>query len=87
MNDNAKKQIEELKKIVLELHRSAGDLDAMVQCMEAELESQRNVTYNEMYVKTNMTYRETLKQAKYNNLEERENLAWNALFDALKTEP
>ena len=37
MRENIKEHIEELKEVILELHRSAANLDEYVQMLEIEL--------------------------------------------------
>ena len=37
MQENIKEHIEELKEVVLELHRSAANLDEYIQMLEIEL--------------------------------------------------
>jgi hypothetical protein len=75
--------IEELKEVVLALHRSAAQLDEIIQ--EMEMENRHEGEWFTMLVASRARYREDFKQYRdYKRLEERENLIWQKLIDNLK---
>lgn len=78
--------IEELKAIVMDLHRSAAQLDDIIQRIELDKET-HNDKYHLMFVRTEQLYREDLKRVRgYSDLEERERLIWQKLLENLKKE-
>jgi hypothetical protein len=56
VNEKVIKSIEELKRIVLDLHRSAGILDNMLQSIDEELESKGNIEYQNMFIKAQVRF-------------------------------
>lgn len=86
MSKEIKGTIEELEAVVRDLHRSAANLDNIIQSIELN-EVYHNDTYHLMDVVQEAQYRRDFKQVrKYNQLEERENLIWQKLIENLKTE-
>ena len=86
MNQETKACIEELKRIVMALYRSAGNLDSVIAYIEAGLYSKsENVTKvpDLMYVAQQMDYRMNHKGFAFGNLDKRELDAWNRLIEAL----
>ena len=82
MNENTKTFIEELKKVVLDLHRSAGQLDEIIQSIETEMENNdSDKNYMDMYISHMLRYRLDAKDSKgYNQLETRELAIWDQLI-------
>lgn len=79
--------IEELKAIVTDLHRTAAQLDEIIQQMEIEEKSIVTAEYHQMFVRSEFSYRKDFKRARgYSDLEERENLIWQKLLENLKKE-
>ena len=82
MSENVKKLIEELKEVMIELHRSAGNLDRAIREIERDY---TNTDDKLLFVKVQAKYRENSKHYLFNNLEERENEIWQKLiFEAVK---
>lgn len=82
MDEEMKNAIEQLEAVVLTLHRSAGELDTLVQDIKREL-TMENAEYLYMYIKNQCHYREMCKQVKgYNQLDEAEKIIWDSLNTA-----
>ena len=83
MNTKSKELIEELKDIVMDLHRSASQLDDAIQAIE-----EVNVNDNEfmrMFVLHQCNFRNDYKIHKqYDELEKREIDIWKRLIESLK---
>ena len=77
MNKNIKALIEELKGVVMDLHRSAGCLDRIVQDLELETESSEE--YLKMYINTQRNYRRDYKKAAFGNIELKEYDIWKRI--------
>lgn len=85
----ATKRVNKLKDVVMNLHRSAGQLDQMIQSIEAELHGRDEVDkeWLHVFVKSQMQYREDFKTAKeYHTLDEREEFYWEKLLQAIEKE-
>lgn len=81
------KRVNELKDVVMNLHRSAGQLDQMIQSIELELFGREEIDkkYLEAFVKSKMAYRENFKTAKgYHTLDEREEFYWEKLLQTIE---
>lgn len=87
------KLISELKNIVLDMYRNAGDLDRWIQNLETESDghfelemSPHESTYLNMFIKMQYMYRQQVKCAgNYSSLDARENSIWERLI--LSTDP
>ena len=76
---------EELEAIVTDLHRSAAQLDELIQTFN-ELNPE-DVKYIEFFAAQQARYRADFKRHRsYDQLEEREKLIWQKLIENLKTE-
>ena len=74
LNEKQKGIIEDLKVIVLDLHRSAGDLDNMVQQMVVAANADDDEEYARIFMLSLSQYRKQFKMAHgYDNLEAKEN--------------
>ena len=74
LNEKQKGIIEDLKVIVLDLHRSAGDLDNMVQQIVAVASADDDEEYARVFMLSLSQYRKQFKMAHgYDNLEDKEN--------------
>ena len=88
MRENIKEHIEELKEVVLELHRSAANLDEYVQMLEIELGNPvlKN-KYADMLTKRYQTYRMEYKHTRgFDRLNEKENDIWMQLIASVNEE-
>lgn len=80
------KELEELKAIVLDLHRSAGHLDGLIQGIEIGWEGMTDIE-KEFYLKDMLQYRLNTKRVNgYEQLETKEIEVWNNLIDTVKKE-
>jgi hypothetical protein len=85
MNENAKKEIEKLKEIVMRLHRSAGMLDNLVQQLEFNIGN--DLRSNQHYVEIQADYREGyLRITKCANCDDQEKQIWANLIASFKEE-
>lgn len=86
MREEIKKQIEEMKGIVLDLHRSAGNLDEQIRLLENELDDPGcNGVYVNMYVQHLCRHRNDFKlDRKYNDFDEKEDKIWQQLINAVR---
>lgn len=84
----AKGAIEELRRIVMCLYRSAGNLDNILQSVELELDKARSDSlYTEMFCRSKRIYREDVaKAAGFMDLDRLEAEAWNNLLEAFSKE-
>lgn len=83
------KRVDKLKEVVMNLHRSAGQLDQMIQSIENELFGCEEIDkdFLMVFVKSQEQYRESFKTAKeYHILDEKEEFYWEKLIDAIKRE-
>ena len=83
------KRVNKLKDVVMNLHRSAGQLDQMIQSIELELFGREEIDkeYLEAFVKSQMQYRESCKTAKeFHTLDEREEFYWEKLLQTIEKE-
>lgn len=80
MNTNIAKTLDELKTIVMALHRSAGELDKMIQEIEVEA-YEGNEEFLAIYIAQHRHYREASKERKgYSELDEMEADIWARLL-------
>ena len=88
MRENIKEHIEELKEVVLELHRSAANLDEYIQMLEMELGNPvLENKYADMLTKRYQTYRMVYKHDRgFNKLDEKENDIWMQLIASVNEE-
>ena len=89
MNETkAKSAVEELRRIVMCLYRSAGNLDNILQSVELELDKSRSDSlYTEMFCRSKRMYREDIaKAAGFIGLDVLEAEAWNKLLEAFSEE-
>ena len=88
MSENIKEHIEELKEVVLELHRSAANLDEYVKMLEIELDNPvLENKYADMLIKRYQTYRMFYKHDRgFNKLNEKENDIWMRLIASVNEE-
>ena len=88
MREQIKKEIEELKKVVLDLHRSAGSLDEYIQMLENEFEQTGfDDEYSKIFARQIQQYRMDVKTRRgFNKLEEKENDIWQQLINAVDEE-
>ena len=88
MRENIKEHIEELKEVVLELHRSAANLDEYVQMLEIELGNPvLENKYADMLTKRYQTYRMAHKDDReLDKLNEKESDIWMQLIASVNEE-
>ena len=88
MREQIKKQIEELKEVVLDLYRSAANLDENIRLLENELEyPEHNDEYSKIYIQQIRRYRlDTKTHREYDKLDEKELAIWQQIIDAVKEE-
>lgn len=86
MNENFKQSLSELKDIVLSLHRSAGNLDSLIQSIEVEIWNQDNLDLDDLrYVVINLyDCRKSRKKFEFANLDREEQEIWKKLIEATK---
>ena len=85
MNAKSKELIEELKGIVMDLHRSASKLDDAIQSIE-HVDVKDN-DFMSVYIQQQCKWRNDYKTNKqYHNIEEREIDIWIKLIESLKEE-
>ncbi len=84
----AESAIKELRSVVMNLYRSAGNLDTILQSIELELDDTKSSSpYTEMFCRSKQMYREDVKNAAgFNSLDEAEAEAWSKLLEALHKE-
>ena len=73
------KRVDKLKEVVMNLHRSAGQLDQMIQSIENELYGREEIDkdFLMIFLKSQEQYRNDWKTAKeYHILDEKEELYW-----------
>ena len=80
-NKETKEVIEKMKLVVLDMFRSAADLDQWIQQLELELNKEDNdPTFNKIYVNTIHSYREKVKHDKrWNSIGSMEDSLWEML--------
>lgn len=85
MNEKAKEQIEKMKDLVMQLHRSAGNLDQMIQDIETDMNGVSNVDYLIHYIKAKQLWRTEIKRhCGFDNFAKDEAKIWNNLIKAIK---
>lgn len=85
--ENVKRELEGLKAVMLEFHRSAANLDNYIRNIELELivqEDRPNQRYLETMVQDYHGYRGIYRRQ--DRLEERENAAWGKIYNSIKEE-
>ena len=86
MNAKSKEIIEELKGIVMDLHRSASQLDNTIQNIE-DMDDTKDMEFVSTFIRYHCNYRNDYKMKKqYHNIEEREIDIWIKLLESLKEE-
>ena len=83
------KRINKLKDVVMNLHRSAGQLDQLIQSIENELVGRDEIDkdFLMVFVKSQEQYREQFKTAReYHILDEKEEFYWEKLLQAIEKE-
>lgn len=82
MNENLKKSIEELKEVMMDLYRSAGNLDELIRIIEGISEEYSDdVDFMNRFMKTQARVRMDHKHnAKLDILEDRERSIWQDLI-------
>lgn len=85
---NVKSAIEELRKVVMSLYRSAGNLDTVLESIELELDDTKTTDlYTEFFCRSKQIYRSDVKKAAgFSGLDEAEAEAWKKLLEALHNE-
>ena len=89
MNETkAKSAVEELRRIVMCLYRSAGNLDNILQSIELELDGTKSDSlYTKAFCRSKRMYREdVMKAAGFSGLDNLEAKAWNKLLEAFSKE-
>lgn len=87
MSKNIKQRMDKLKEVVMDLHRSAGQLDQLIQSIEHEIVGRDEIDYEYLmvFVKSQQNYRESLKSATgYDILNEKEEFYWEKLIETIK---
>ena len=84
LDENVIKLIGELKGVVLNLHRSAGGLDNVIQSIENEIEN-ISEEYLKFFIKAQANYRRDYTNV-LGSIEEREKLIWRKLIEAIEIE-
>ena len=83
MDERTRTLLDELKDVVLELHRSAGQLDSVIQNIESELHSSSDRDYLDALISQMLRYRIDVKNYReYNKLDTRELSIWNQLIES-----
>ena len=81
MNTNIEKTLDELKTIVMALHRSAGQLDELIRSIELETFGKEIDEYSIMYIRQLSEHRAQVKKCKgYSDLDEMETDIWARLL-------
>ena len=81
------KRVNKLKDVVMNLHRSAGQLDQLIQSIENELVGRDEIDkdFLMVFVKSQERYREQFKTAReYHILDEKEEFYWEKLIEAIQ---
>jgi hypothetical protein len=86
MTENAKKLIEELKEIMMDYHRSAGNLDDIIRSIETENEKIVDKECRLFFIANQASHRRVTIRYRFENLEKRESDLWNKLLDEVKKE-
>lgn len=87
MNTDINKTLDELKTIVMALHRSAGQLDELITSIELETFGKEIDEYSIMYIRQLYENRARIKKHKgYSDLDEMEADIWARLLTDVKNE-
>lgn len=88
MSEETKTLIEELKEVMMDLYRSAGNLDEIIRSVEGTIETYSNdESYISCLVKSQARYRMEYKhQTEFDKLDEKEKEIWQKLINSVKTE-
>lgn len=87
MTENTKKLIEELKEVMMDLYRSAGQLDAAIRSIEDEIKAETDTTRIQYFIAWQAEYRERFCNTyNYNKLDKREYDLWQKLIVESKKE-
>lgn len=81
------KRVNKLKDVVMNLHRSAGQLDQLIQSIENEFVGRDEIDkdFLMVFVKSQEQYREQFKTAReYHILDEKEEFYWEKLIEAIQ---
>ena len=79
MNKETEKCIEELKEVVMDLHRSAGNLDSIIQAIESEKDSSEE--YVKIMIASQCNWRHGLRK---NELDKKEDIIWEQMIATFK---
>ena len=84
MNETAQRKIEELKRLVLDLHRSAGMLDKLIMDIEFYVDG-KDTKADRHYVRNQLAHRDDwLTMWGLRNASEKEKQIWIELIDSFK---
>lgn len=85
MNEKTKNVIEELKALTLDMYRSAGKLDEMIQTIETEA-MEDDEMFVQLVIKNSVSYRNDFKTVVFGDLDAKENRLLKKLVKAIETE-
>lgn len=87
MNEEVKKLIEKLKEVMINMYRSASDLDQWIQQVELKLNDETiDSELMNLYIKTIVSYRRDIRKIKnFDGLGSKEDAFWEMLI--LETDP
>lgn len=87
MSENAKKLVEELKEVMMDLHRSAGQLDDAIRSIETEIKEEDDIGRIRYFIAAQLKFREEFKDHyHYEDFDKRENDLWQKLINEYKGE-
>ena len=81
MNETMKDLIKRLEEITMALHRSAGNLDKIVQDMKVTLECERSAEFCEHYVGVIADNRAMYLNHCFKDLEKKEQRVWQMFLE------
>ena len=82
MNERVEILLEELEELVLEIHRSAADLDYIIQSIRSEEDSDEE--YFNMYVQAARELRTNNKRERFGNVDKSEELIWEEILEEVE---
>lgn len=80
MQEELKKEVEELKTIVMEYIRTASNLDMFIQLLEKFIEEGDDSIYIKYAIVSLYKDRIDMMRNQFSNLDEKENLHWETLI-------